>query len=375
MAPETPEDQDAVCDAVSGEGRTKVDKRKEDDAGENEDDAVDPTDSNDQDEDGNDQPEFRDDESDEQEEGHEEGKAQSPNPSSSHHRGADVAQGHVKFFVGGLHPVVDEESLANYFKKYGSIVSTQVMRDFTTKRSRGFGFVTVVAQDNTDSVYTDYHVIDGKKVDVRHMQADPNLTIKRKIFVGGISRSLSENMLEEYFSNFGEVEKVTIMRQPDGSSRGFGFILFSGDGSAEKVLESPSHFVYGSKVDVRAAETRGKQYGARVDNSNQYGTQGGKRDKNYTGMASFPPHLIPGMAAPHAAGAYDPQLLQQQFLYQQLALQGQYAFFAQQQQNQSEEMGGSSKEQSRYMSYRSNSLGNQPYSQNNIARSYRHDPY
>lgn len=45
------------------------------------------------------------------------------------------------------------------------------------------------------------------------MQTDVAASLRKKIFVGGLSKALNEEMLQEYFSKFGEVDKVTIMRQ------------------------------------------------------------------------------------------------------------------------------------------------------------------
>ncbi|CDR97298.1 RNA recognition motif domain containing protein, putative [Babesia bigemina] len=306
-------------------------------------------------------------------------ESEQPEPQEEDQRASNKhstpADDQVKFFVGGLHPSVDEEVIKGHFSKYGRIVSVQIMRDFSTGRSRGFGFITVVTQDNTEKVFTDDHILNGKRVDVRHMQQDPGSTIKRKIFVGGISKALSEQMLEDYFGRFGTIEKVIIMRQIDGSSRGFGFVVFAVDGAAEKVLESPSHFVYGSKVDVRAAETRSRQSSNRPDAYFKTLAQGMKVNghDNIKGMPyprshhMQPPIMPPPSAAPVVG--YDPQMLQQHMIYQQYAMQTQYAYYAQQ--------GGApgGRDPSRYLPHRPTNFGNQPYSQNNIARSYRPRPY
>eukprot|EP00270_Netrium_digitus_P008711 TRINITY_DN2615_c0_g1_i1.p3 TRINITY_DN2615_c0_g1~~TRINITY_DN2615_c0_g1_i1.p3 ORF type:complete len:101 (-),score=18.94 TRINITY_DN2615_c0_g1_i1:117-419(-) len=58
-----------------------------------------------------------------------------------------------------------------------------------------------------------------------------------KIFVGGISWETSEEKLKEYFSQFGEVAEVVIMKdRTTGRARGFGFVVFSDPSVADKVL-------------------------------------------------------------------------------------------------------------------------------------------
>lgn len=46
-----------------------------------------------------------------------------------------------KIFVGGIHPDTTEESLKEHFAKFGTIIDHVIIKDPTTKRSRGFGFV------------------------------------------------------------------------------------------------------------------------------------------------------------------------------------------------------------------------------------------
>ena len=50
--------------------------------------------------------------------------------------------GACKVFIGGLNLNTTKDSLKSFFEQYGEIVDAVVMRDPTTKRSRGFGFVT-----------------------------------------------------------------------------------------------------------------------------------------------------------------------------------------------------------------------------------------
>ena len=46
-----------------------------------------------------------------------------------------------KIYVGNLNYATTEEGLANLFGAYGEVVSTAVIKDKFTNRSKGFGFV------------------------------------------------------------------------------------------------------------------------------------------------------------------------------------------------------------------------------------------
>ena len=47
-----------------------------------------------------------------------------------------------KLFIGGLSFETTDESLRSHFEQWGTLTDCVVMRDPSTKRSRGFGFVT-----------------------------------------------------------------------------------------------------------------------------------------------------------------------------------------------------------------------------------------
>lgn len=57
-----------------------------------------------------------------------------------------------KIFVGGIHPDTSETSLKEHFANYGSIIDHVIIKDPTTKRSRGFGFVKYTESSAVDEV-------------------------------------------------------------------------------------------------------------------------------------------------------------------------------------------------------------------------------
>ena len=69
-------------------------------------------------------------------------------------------------FVGGLSWQTTEDTMREYFTKFGPVVEAMVMRDPATKHSRGFGFVTFSDTETVEKV-TQFgvHNLDGKKID------------------------------------------------------------------------------------------------------------------------------------------------------------------------------------------------------------------
>lgn len=55
-----------------------------------------------------------------------------------------------KLFIGGLSLNTTDDTLKEFYGKFGTILDCVVMRDGATKKSRGFGFVTYSAKTEVD---------------------------------------------------------------------------------------------------------------------------------------------------------------------------------------------------------------------------------
>jgi RNA recognition motif-containing protein len=62
--------------------------------------------------------------------------------------------------------IVSIESLKDYFTQFGEVTECTVMRDGTTGRSRGFGFLTFKDPKVVNVVMVKEHLLDGKLVSV-----------------------------------------------------------------------------------------------------------------------------------------------------------------------------------------------------------------
>ncbi|CAI6369629.1 unnamed protein product [Macrosiphum euphorbiae] len=105
---------------------------------------------------------------------------------------------------------IANESLREYFSKFGEITEVMVMKDPTTRRSRGFGFVTFADPSSVDKVLAQgSHELDGKKIDPKvafPRRAHPKMVTRtKKIFVGGLSAPTTLEDVKNYFEQFGPV--------------------------------------------------------------------------------------------------------------------------------------------------------------------------
>ncbi|XP_078527678.1 RNA-binding protein 3-like [Lissotriton helveticus] len=61
----------------------------------------------------------------------------------------------------------------------------------------------------------------------------------RKLFIGGLANSTTEEILEGAFCQYGKIESVVVVREQDTQrSRGFGFVTFESEEDAKAALQA-----------------------------------------------------------------------------------------------------------------------------------------
>ena len=79
---------------------------------------------------------------------------------------------------------------------------------------------------------------------------------QNKLYVGNIAFSLTKFALEEAFSTYGENEVHLVTDKTTGRPRGFAFITFESQHSAETALEMNGRMLAGRKLIVNIAKEK-----------------------------------------------------------------------------------------------------------------------
>lgn len=235
-----------------------------------------------------------------------------------------------KLFVGGLNKAsTDEEQLKNYFDQYGTIIDCTIMRD-PDRNSRGFGFVLFEEAATVDKIMlakkegTDFSLDDHHIEIKRALPKVPggnaggtsrsNYGMYRKVFVGGLPSSVTEEDLSIYFERYGRVNEVELLRDRETNRlRGFAFVTFDDEDSADKCIQRRSHEICKKICEVKRALTR-SNLGKDEESS---GRRGGY-DRDRSSRQSEPSGGAPPGTMPMAEVN---QLIQQAFVMGQQSVQ------------------------------------------------------
>ena len=99
----------------------------------------------------------------------------------------------------------------------------------------------------------------------------------RKLYVGNLPYSATEETLRETFSKCGDVDSATMITDRDtGQSKGFGFVEMSRDSEAQKAIqELNGSTLDGREIKVNEAKPKAPRRGGGGNRGGGYG--GGNR--------------------------------------------------------------------------------------------------
>ncbi|PON82028.1 Polyadenylate binding protein [Trema orientale] len=186
-------------------------------------------------------------------------------------------------FIKNLSESTNEEDLSRIFGEFGELTSVVVMRDADGK-SRCFGFVNF---ENVDDAARAVESLNGKKFDDKEWfvgkaqkKSEREVELKLKfeqsmkeaadkyqganLYIKNLDDSISDEKLKELFSHYGTITSCKVMRDPNGISRGSGFVAFSTPEEASRALGEMNGKMVASKPLYVALAQRKEDRRARL---------------------------------------------------------------------------------------------------------------
>ncbi|XP_045794098.1 polyadenylate-binding protein 7-like [Trifolium pratense] len=152
-----------------------------------------------------------------------------------------VAATPASLYVGDLHPDVSDGQLHEAFSDFKSLASVRICRDSSTGRSLCYGYVNFLSpQDAIRAIELKNHsTLNGKAIRVMWSRRDPDARKSSigNVFVKNLAESINNSGLEDMFKKFGNILSSKVVMSEDGKSKGYGFVQFETEESANTAIQ------------------------------------------------------------------------------------------------------------------------------------------